>query len=377
MKICIVNEGFKLGGVERVATILANALAEENNEISIVDFSGINEFNYEIDNKVNVNKVIHKRSLMRKFKTKIHKAINLNSNLKAYTIYKEQTDDLVQYLMENSFDRLILCQGNLTALIPHIKSRLPSISIIAWQHNEFDIYLNNYYNHIREDFERGLMQADTVVCLTKKDKDKFKKYNDNTHYIYNPLTLSPTKRSSLTQENILFAGRLAMNQKGIDYLLDIAGGLKPGWRVLIAGDGLDRNKINNLIIKRNLTKKVLLLGSLKDKQLEDFFLSGSVFISTSRWEGFGLVITEAMSYGLPVISFENRGPDEILNAGEHGIIIEKNNIKIFTEELNKLMNDAEKRKLFSDLSYKRSQDFKLDSILKSWISVISTEVKIR
>lgn len=376
MNICIVNEGFNVGGVERVTTLLSNALAEENNSISMVDFSGNNEFSYDIDESVSIEKVICKRNIKRKLKTRIYKILySKTKKLKAYNIYKEQTDDLVRYLKINTIDCLILCQGNLTALIPHIKSILPSIKIIAWQHNEHDIYLNNYYKHIQEDYKSGLKQADSIVCLTRKDKEKFMSYNDNTHYIYNPLTLSPKKRTLLNQNNILFAGRLSMYQKGIDHLLNIAENLKPDWRILIAGDGMDKEQIDKFIKKKKMSEKVILLGSLKDKELEEFFLSGSIFLSTSRWEGFGLVITEAMSYGLPIISFENLGPNEILNSGEYGILVEKNNINEFTCELNQLINDNDRRNLLSDLSYKRSQDFKLDSILKKWLSVINTEVK--
>src|SRR5699024_31896 len=101
-------------------------------------------------------------------------------------------------------------------------------------------------------------------------------------------------------------------QKGLDYLIEIGKVLNENWEILVAGDGADKDTFNQMIKENYLEDKIILKGSLKSEELVDLYKSGSIFISTSRWEGFGLVITEAMSFGLPIVSFNNSGPREIL-----------------------------------------------------------------
>lgn len=65
---------------------------------------------------------------------------------------------------------------------------------------------------------------------------------------------------------------------------------------------------------------------------------------TSRWEGFGLVLTEAMSFGLPIIAFENSGSNEVLDNGKYGIVVEQGNVEEFSRELNRMISDYDLRK---------------------------------
>lgn len=359
-----------MGGVERVAIQLANSFQQFGINTSLIDFSAKNQFYYDIDNQIKVPHVINPRKIKRKIVYKLHEAkykIN-NKPLEVYFLYKEQTNDLINYLKESQCDILILCQGILTALIPNIKKALPNIKIVAWQHNDFDIYTKNYYQNILDDYFRGLKSADLVVCLTEEDMQKFKSYNSNSCYIYNPLTLNNPKISNLDNKNIIFVGRLVIKQKGLDYLIEIAKSLEPGWRILVAGAGSDKEIFENMIQDNNLVDRVVLKGSLSESELADFYSSGSIFISTSRWEGFGLVLTEAMATGLPVVSFSNHGPTEILKDGMYGVLVENYDISKFSNELKELMLFKEKREKLQQYSIERAADFSSRIILKEWIN---------
>lgn len=371
MKICIVHERFNVaGGVARVATELANLFDKNGHEVSLIDFSGKNEFYYTIEKDIECPSVIKERYFRIKLLKSLFflKHIATRNPINVLNLYKVQIEELIGFLKENKHDILILCQGLLTSIIPRIKQDLPNIKIVAWQHNEYDTYIKIYYKKFLNYYLRGLELADLIVCLTKDDQQKFKKFNRNVCFIYNPLTIKNVynKKSKLDEKNIIYVGRLLMKQKGLDYLIEIGNKLKNDWKILVAGDGPDKKKFIKLIKKNKLENKIILKGVLKNEELENFYLSGSIFISTSRWEGFGLVITEAMNFGLPIVSFENTGPKEILKNGDYGILVKKNDINEFIKKLNVLMNDPQKRFYYQQKSLERVKDFDIKIIGKEW-----------
>lgn len=372
--ICIVNHGFDMGGVERVATLLANSFQKNGEKVTLVDFTGNNTFYYEVNNEIEIPKVIRPRTTKRKiYKIIFYLKYLLNKKpIDIKDLYREQAQDLIRYLKSSEHDTLILCQGTLTALAPLIKKEIPNIKIVAWQHNDFDVYTKKYFVKFLNDYLKGLRKSDVVVCLTKSDLEKYKEINKNTCNIYNPLTLVTSEISKLNEKNIVFAGRLLMEQKGLDYLISIGKELEPGWKILVAGDGKDRKKFERMISDNKLEGRIILKGSLTSNELIELYIRGSIFISTSRWEGFGLVITEAMAAGLPVISFKNLGPNEILNYGEYGILIENDNVSELISKLKILMGSEELRSEFQLKSLERVKEFKTDNILKQWYKILNT-----
>lgn len=373
MNICIVNNGFEMGGVGRVTTTIANSLSENGEKVTILDFSGLNSFFYELDDNIHIAKEINKRTPIRKIHTKLHNIMSglFPNQISAKELYKEQLADLITHLDKNRYDMLILCQGDLTALIPYIKDKFPTLKVIAWQHNEYQIYIGKYYVKFLHDYKNGIKLADAVICLTVKDQKEFSKINRNTFCIYNPSTMTIDETSDLTNKNIIFVGRLAIEQKGLDYLLELAGSLESDWKIKVAGDGEDREKLLESIRQNNLEDKIQLVGSLGVDELKSLYLSGSIFISTSRWEGFGLVITEAMAAGLPIISFDNNGPLEILKDNEYGVLVKGNDVNSFIMELRKMMQNDELRKYYQQKSLQRSKDFAIENIIKEWYQVFN------
>lgn len=376
MNIGIVNPGFDMGGAERICIELANSLSAKN-QISLIDFSGNNVYFYktapEIKKVLTIPQLTSKRITIRKLLSLKYKITKRDMN--PVTMYKEQAVALLKVLEKARFDLIIMSQGLVTALIPYIKSKLPDLKIIAWQHNNYDVYVNNYNRNILKYYKQGLKQADLVVCLTENDAEKFRKINPASIYIYNILTIEEPLISDVKNKHILFVGRLAMEQKGLDFILDLAKRLEDGWDILVAGDGVDREKFKNMIFSAALEDKIILAGNLNSSELKEFYSKGSIFISTSRWEGFGLSITEAMASGLPVIGFDNLGPAEILANGKYGILIKKFDIDHFSAQLGLLMKDYKLRKSWSQKSLERAEDFKEESIINQWEKQIDKMMK--
>ena len=175
--------------------------------------------------------------------------------------------------------------------------------------------MDNYHRNMQSEFITGLRSADRVVVLTRHDVIRFSKIQSRTIKIYNPLTIKRGTISSLTNHVISMVSRIDIQQKGLDLLVKIAANIPDDWEIRLAGSGPDENKLRNLISQMNVNNKLKLTGSLTDEQLAIHYQTSSIFMMTSRWEGLPLVIGEAMSFGLPVISMNNTGAQEFLNGG--------------------------------------------------------------
>lgn len=375
MKLCFVNINFKgRGGAERIIIQLANLLQKEGHSVSLIDFSGENKFEYKVEAGVKKAPVIGKRKTKRKIMSRL---LQLRNKLTAkkiapYDLYKEQTDDLIDHLNEEKYDAVILCQSALTSLLPEIKKRTTDIQFVVWEHGEYERYIQELNRGFVEDFKAGVEKADQVICLTERDAKKYRKLNKNTRFIYNPLTIKNEKSliASLQNKKIVFVGNLFIHKKGLDYLIELAKTIRPAWKIVIAGDGPDRRKFEECIQEAQLQDRILLKGKLGDDELSELYAEGSIFISTSRSEGFGLVLTEAMSFGLPVVSFKTNGPEEILDQGNYGILVDKGDLRDYSHQLNKLMDHVSERKKYQKKSLRRIEYFKEEKILKEWKNML-------
>lgn len=261
-------------------------------------------------------------------------------------------------------DVIIVSSGSIY-LIPFLKKQNPTKKIIAWCHFSADTYLNGYLRYTTKFWIQGLAAADSVVCLTPEDKIKFSEINRNTIVINNPLTFNNDQISSLDSKVISWTGRISNPQKGIDYLAEIAGKLPKDWKISIAGDG-DIELLQEYLEKFDAKDKVILRGTIVGEELKEHYLESSIYLMTSRFEGFGLVLVEAMSFGLPIVAFEQTGSTYVLGSGKFGSLIENGNVDEMVEEINSLINSFEKRKLYQEKSLNRVETFSINRVAKEW-----------
>ncbi|QAS25531.1 glycosyltransferase (plasmid) [Lactiplantibacillus plantarum] len=121
-----------------------------------------------------------------------------------------------------------------------------------------------------------------------------------------------------------------------------------------------------MLKNHGISKQVNWNGPKMGHALVEHYKSSSVFISTSRTEGFSLVILEALSLGLPVISFKTAGAVEILQGGRYGVLVDNYDTKKFAQALLRMLNDHELLAKYQALSLERAKDFKLERILQEW-----------
>ncbi|WP_279006800.1 glycosyltransferase family 4 protein [Thomasclavelia cocleata] len=346
------------GGTERVTSIIANELAKRKDEFNILILS------------------ICKRNDQLFF--------YLEPNIKITTVFaqpdyngKKEFFKIVykirKFLKENSVDILIDVDTILDIYgIP--ATRFNKTKIVSWEHFNFyenlGIKLRDYGRKLAAKY------SDVIVTLTKEDKNYFKqnlKIKHNIYTIYNPLIL--TKKNNdydLNSKIILSAGRLTY-QKGFDMLVEVAKEVlmhNDEWKWIILGEGEDRKKLETQIHKYGLDGKVILKGNVED--IDSFYDKASIFVLTSRFEGFGLVLTEAKTFKLPCISFKCKaGPNEIILNDVNGYLIESFDLNEMAEKIRYLINSELKRKQFSDNALNDTEKFQLDFIKKQWIDLLN------
>lgn len=223
------------------------------------------------------------------------------------------------------------------------------------------------------DFKWKIKGYDRIVLLTDEDRRRNWPKADNVTVIPNPLTLSPRAVSSLEQKRIISAGRLEA-QKNYASLIRAFVAVSerhPDWTLEIYGDGSQRAMLQRLIDDSGLSGKAFLrmpVLSIDEKMAE-----ASCFVLTSRFEGFVLVLMEAMSCGLPVVSYDCPcSPKEIVTDGVDGFLVETGNEEMLAERICTLIENPERRAAMGMAAVKKSGNYRLDRIIPLWMKLFES-----
>ena len=217
-----------------------------------------------------------------------------------------------------------------------------------------------------------LQRLDRFVVLTEKDKEAWVELN-NVCVIPNPLSFTSTRHSDLSEKRIIAVGRYC-HEKGYDLLLKawvIVQNRTTDWRLEIFGEG-DRTQYEEMVDTLNLDRHRCILNGRSSK-IQDEFLNSSLSVCSSKFEGFGLVITEAMACGLPVVSFDCPwGPRAIISDGEDGMLVENGNVDKLAEALVLMIQNPKQRKAMADKAIENVQRFSIDQIAGQWKSLFES-----
>ena len=245
--------------------------------------------------------------------------------------------------------------------------------IIVTQHNT-----NDYFRKIKLRLNACLFCfADKFVVLTKKDQKGYAQMGCNAEVIPNACYNAAATSAHLKNKQILGVGRIE-HIKGFDRLIDAFATISPKhpeWKLCICGNGTAQEALQRQAEQLNISEKVIFPGAVKD--MDSYYRNASVFALSSRNEGFPLVLVEAMSHGLPVVSFEIPSVQDIFAEGDC-LIAPQGDMKKFTECLDLLLSDEELRTHLGQRSRELSNEYTPISIAKQWIRlfediVVNTE----
>ncbi len=193
--------------------------------------------------------------------------------------------------------------------------------------------------------------------------------------IPNPV-IPPAKDSELHDGFALTAvGRLEW-QKGFDLLIKAFSAVapdNPNWTLTIWGEGAERSKLQSIVDQSGHADRITLAGNSQSPA--DWLEKASIFVLSSRYEGFPNVLLEAMSAGLPAISFRcDFGPEEIIDDGVSGLLVEPENIQKLAEALTKLMKNEELRNRLGIAAKKGAERYGIFPIVSKWEACVKKEI---
>ena len=190
-------------------------------------------------------------------------------------------------------------------------------------------------------------------------------------YIPNVIDSLPVRRNKLNNKNIITIGRLSpeKGQKDLIDVFKIVNTNLPKTKLFIIGDGPLKDKLKNYTKNLKLGDKVIFTGFLNDKEKEKYIFDSSVFVLPSYTESFGLVLIEAMSYGLPCIAFDSSDGAKELLKNNVGILVKSRNKEKMAEEIIRELKNKNGSE-HSEKGYKYCQKYLLANVKKEWINIL-------
>lgn len=379
MKIVYIYHSFILkGGIERVFCDKMNYLAQNTSyDVTFITFEqGNHPFAYKLNDRIKVvdincrfvelwNYNIIKRNILNFIlRRKLKKCLTATLKKESPDIVISTTEDIkYNYCIFNLPYRFIV-ESHV-----HMKEIIKSsIKKQFFIHSISKIFFKWKLSKINK--------CKLLVALTDADKrDWSKVINSDIIIIPNILTFYPDKITDYSKRSkrILCVGRFD-KQKGFDLMIKawaIIADKHKEWKVDIFGDGELNNTLNGLIKNYCLDESITIHPATN--HIYDEYMDSSIFAFSSRYEGFGLVLIEAMSCGVPCISFDcPHGPSEIITNGKNGLLVQNGNIDEFANSLDSMINNYEQRKFMSINARIDSQKYKRENIMPQWIELFET-----
>ncbi|WP_446890100.1 glycosyltransferase family 4 protein [Acinetobacter lwoffii] len=355
-KICfLIGNLNNSGGTERVTSLIANALAQKNFQVSILSLADGKQSFFELE-----------------------------PDIKTYSLYPEKISFkknflgavwlIRRFVTQNQIDTLVVVDSiSCVFTVPALFGL--KVKHICWEHFNFKVNLGVKYRDIGRKW--AAKYCDYVVTLTKRDKELWDQGIKNIKAkiipIANPSPFEVQENiPSVDYKTILCVGRLTY-QKGFDLLITAWAKVAqqvPDWKVIIVGSGEDEIMLKQMAKDFAVEDSIVFAG--QQSNMDQFYRKASFFCMSSRFEGLPMVLLEAQSYGLPIVAFDcDTGPAEIVQHNINGLLVESGNINGLTNSLLELINlsNIQYEKMSSN-AVENSVKYSVNPILKQWLSII-------
>ena len=372
------------GGIEKVTAYLAHYLHQQDYDVSILSFhNGATDLFSELTSGIKISFVPNQETILCE-ENEIFIKDFLSAHDFDWVIYQDCYSPIHELLFKTSFpihDRLVVVEHNSPCC--HLKSYENYWKRLQW--NTFHDFIRKLAHpyKIRKIYKR-LSQRHTLllqschkyVLLSKHFRDEItylsgEEYNQKLTAIPNPVTLPETKNTIFIKDKkqIVFIGRL-VEDKGVNYLIQIWTEFEKqtdDWQLLIIGDGPLREQVASNISQRRL-KRAFMLGA--QSNVEPYLEDSSILLMTSIFEGFPLVLFEAMSRGCVPIAFNSFASlSDIIEDKVNGISISSFQVEEYVRQLNYLTAHPQALSQLANEAVRKAEHFKIDKVGKKWIEL--------
>ncbi len=349
MKIVFFIGSMGSGGAERVLSILANhyTLAGWDVEIALLLK---NKVAYKLDERIKIVDLSGKHA-------------SYFRNLPLWIV------NIRKYLKKSKPDRVVSFVGRINALVlmSTLGMKLP---VIVSERNDpkHDGRSNFMLGVCNKSY--GFRHCKAVVHQTKYEQSCFdSSLETKSHIIPNPIEVN-AERTKSDVFRIVTAGRL-IEQKNHKMLINAVSMLKdefPRLSVDIYGDGGLKDELQSLIDDLGMSDRIILRGNASD--LHSKISDAGIFVMTSKFEGLSNALLEAMMLGIPCISTDYPGADELISDGEDGLLVRIDDTEKLSAAIRRIFTDEELRERLGRQALNNSQAYKKENVLKKWDSVI-------
>lgn len=345
MKIVFIISSLDVGGAEKILTTLANYFDQSGEEVTIL-LTSHNRPHFPLNQSIEtiyVKKVKHVPLLVNELRKEI---------------LAVRPEIVISFMSEMN-------------VLATIASKLAHTPILVSERSAYDFLdIKPMWKKLRRVVYPFV---DGLVVLTDADRDRYH-FVENRYKIENPLILKH-KYPEIKKENIILAMGRLNPVKGFDRLIKAFSKIRnQQWKLMIGGEGKERQKLESLIVQLNVSDRVELLGLVEE--VEVCYKKASIFVLSSQTEGFPGVLCEAMGYGCAVLAFDcPSAPREIIRDRKDGILVEVNNIDALAEEMDYLIDNPSVRESLGKSAKEISKRLSIDTIALKWSNVIDKIVK--
>ena len=346
MRICFLEGDMsRKGGTERMTALLANALSDHHSVLVLsLRFDGDNIFFPLKDNvRHQVLTPAHGKSGILKQISEIHRILRDNN-----------IQRVINVDIGTGFYGILAAIGT-------------KAKVITWEHAN---YYNNWNSKVFPYFRRfAAKYSSRLVVLTHQDKDAYEHHIPHCApitVISNPVSTHEFNYNA--DSKIILSAGLLDPIKGFNCVIELAKRLfpsRPGWSWVICGEGSERPRLEQLIRDAGLEDRIFLPGTIRDMDAQ--YKRAAFYVMTSKMEGLPMVLLEAKSWGLPLVSFDIvTGPRDIISHNINGYLVPHRDIDEMATKIGALIDDAALRVRFSQQSQVDLNRFEFEYVLKSW-----------
>lgn len=373
MKIVFILRAMaNVAGTERVMSDKINWLAERGHDVSLVTYEqGSHPLSF----------VLHPSVRIIDINTRFFMLSNISLYHRIWETWKLRKRFLnnLQDVVDSIRPDVIIVTTYSMNVISEIlkirtKANLIMESHVAWfsVSKEYDYRSNLIMSKIAHFYDKYIFSRvaffDLLLVLTEGDKKDWSMFVHNVKAIPNPLTYYPDQIPSKSiSHRIICVGRLN-EQKGFDLLIDafsLIASQCPEWHVDIFGHGEEESNLLNQINRKGLKHRVNILKPTSDIYVE--FMQSDFFVLSSRYEGFGLVLIEAMSCGIPCVAFNcNYGPNEIIEDGINGLLVNNGDVNCLAEKMLWIITHESNRLEMGKNAHVSVSRYCKDRVMQQW-----------